>query len=292
MLASAEGRRYDNRSWLLVVPALMLVLFSAAVPLMAVVNYSLHDVFFGNQLIWVGTKWFEQVLRSSEFYGSLSRSLVFSLLVLSIEVPLGILVAVTMPPRGTRASLYIVLMSIPLLTPWFVVGVLWRLLVDNEVGLIGRSVGALGLTYDIENPLVAWTTIVLMDVWHWTSLVVLLCYAGLSSIPEDYYRAARIDGAGRWQIFRVIQLPRLKRVLLIAILLRFMDSFMIHIEPFMVTRGGPGTATTFLSLELVQTGLVQFDLGEAGAMSIVYFLIILLLSWSLFSIMRGRATPG
>ena len=280
--------RADNRAWLLVVPALVLVLLSAVVPLMAVVNYSVQDVFFGNQFTWVGTKWFEQVLRSESFYASLFRSLGFSLIVLALELPLGIAIALAMPARGARASLYLVLMSIPLLTPWFVVGVLWRLLVDNEVGLLGLAVGGLGLTYDIERPLVAWVTIVLMDVWHWTSLVVLLCYAGLSSIPQDYYRAARIDGASRWQIFRVIQLPKLRRVLLIAILLRFMDSFMIHIEPFMVTRGGPGTATTFLSLDLVQTGLVQFDLGEAGAMSIIYFLIILLLSWSLYAVMVDR----
>ena len=282
------SERADNRAWLLVVPALVLVLLSAVVPLMAVVNYSVQDVFFGNQFTWVGTKWFEQVLRSESFYASLFRSLGFSLIVLALELPLGIAIALAMPARGARASLYLVLMSIPLLTPWFVVGVLWRLLVDNEVGLLGLAVGGLGLTYDIERPLVAWVTIVLMDVWHWTSLVVLLCYAGLSSIPQDYYRAARIDGASRWQIFRVIQLPKLRRVLLIAILLRFMDSFMIHIEPFMVTRGGPGTATTFLSLDLVQTGLVQFDLGEAGAMSIIYFLIILLLSWSLYAVMVDR----
>ena len=282
------SQRADNRAWLLVVPALVLVLLSAVVPLMAVVNYSVQDVFFGNQFTWVGTKWFEQVLRSESFYASLFRSLGFSLIVLALELPLGIAIALAMPARGARASLYLVLMSIPLLTPWFVVGVLWRLLVDNEVGLLGLAVGGLGLTYDIERPLVAWVTIVLMDVWHWTSLVVLLCYAGLSSIPQDYYRAARIDGASRWQIFRVIQLPKLRRVLLIAILLRFMDSFMIHIEPFMVTRGGPGTATTFLSLDLVQTGLVQFDLGEAGAMSIIYFLIILLLSWSLYAVMVDR----
>ena len=83
-----------------------------------------------------------------------------------------------------------------------------------------------------------------MDVWHWTSLVVLLAYAGLISIPDAYYQAAKIDGASRWAVFRYIQLPKMKRVLTIAILLRFMDSFMIYTEPSVLTGGGPGNATT------------------------------------------------
>ena len=83
-----------------------------------------------------------------------------------------------------------------------------------------------------------------MDVWHWTSLVVLLAYAGLVSIPDAYYQAAKIDGARSWAIFRYIQLPKMKRVLTIAILLRFMDSFKIYTEPFVLTGGGPGNATT------------------------------------------------
>jgi glycerol transport system permease protein len=102
---------------------------------------------------------------------------------------------------------------------------------------------------------------ILMDVWHWTSLVVLLSYAGLNSIQPAYYQAAEIDGASRWDIFRYIELPKMKKVLTLAILLRFMDSFMIYTEPFVLTGGGPGNATNFLSLDLVKMALGQFDLG-------------------------------
>ena len=117
--------------------------------------------------------------------------------------------------------------------------------------------------------------------------MVLLCYSGLVSIPEVYYQAARIDGASRWAIFRFIQLPKIKRVLLIAVLLRFMDSFMIYTEPFVVTGGGPGNSTTFLSIDLVQMAVGQFDLGPAAAMSLIYFLIILLLSWVFYTVMTS-----
>jgi glycerol transport system permease protein len=128
-------------------------------------------------------------------------------------------------------------------------------------------------------------TTVVMDVWHWTSLIVLLCYAGLSSIPEAYYQAAHIDGASRWSIFRYIQLPKMKRVLTIAILLRFMDSFMIYTEPFVLTGGGPGNTTTFLSIDLVKIALGQFDLGPAAAMSLIYFLVVLLICWVFYTLM-------
>ena len=100
----------------------------------------------------------------------------------------------------------------------------------------------------------AWVTVLVMDVWHWTSLVALLCYSGLRAIPDVYYQAARIDRASNWAVFRHIQLPKMKSVLLIAVMLRFMDSFMIYTEPFVVTGGGPGHSTTFISIELVKIG--------------------------------------
>ena len=127
-----------------------------------------------------------------------------------------------------------------------------------------------------------------MDVWHWTSLVALLCYAGLESIPDAYYQAARIDGASRWAVFRNIQLPKMqpraadRRA---AALHGF--SFMIYTEPFVVTGGGPGNSTTFLSIDLVKIALGQFDLGKAAAMSIVYILIILLLCWVFYTVMTN-----
>jgi len=108
------------------------------------------------------------------------------------------------------------------------------------------------------------------------------------SIPPAYYQAARIDGASRWAVFRYIQLPKMRRVLVIAVLLRFMDSFMIYTEPFVVTGGGPGNSTTFLSIDLVQMAVGQFDLGPAAAMSLIYFLIILLVSWVFYTVMTQQ----
>ena len=176
--------------------------------------------------------------------------------------------------------------SISLLIPWNVVGTIWQIFGRADIGLMGAGLKALGIDYNYTgNATHAWLTVLLMDVWHWTPLVALLGYAGLRSIPDAYYQAAKIDQASRMSVFRYIELPKMSGVLLIAVLLRFMDSFMIYTEPFVVTGGGPGNSTTFLSIDLVKMAIGQFDLGPAAAFSIMYFLVILLVSWVFYTVM-------
>jgi glycerol transport system permease protein len=281
-------KTWNNKAWFMVAPVLLLVAFSAVIPLMTVVNYSVQDTFGNNQFFWAGTDWFKQILTSDRFHEALWRNFLFSAIVLAIEIPLGIVIALSMPRKGWTVSLCLVLIALPLLIPWNVVGTIWQVFGRVNIGLLGQAMAALGIDYNYtQDPLDAWVTVILVDVWHWTSLVALLCYAGLVAIPEAYYQAARIDGASRWAVFRYIQLPKMNRVLLIAVLLRFMDSFMIYTEPFVVTGGGPGNSTTFLSIDLVKMATGQFDLGPAAAMSIIYFLIILLFSWIFYTVMTN-----
>ncbi|WP_426240666.1 carbohydrate ABC transporter permease [Pararhizobium sp. DWP1-1-3] len=281
-------KTWNNKAWFMVLPVLVLVAFSAVIPLMTVVNYSVQDTFGNNEFFWAGTDWFIQVLQSDRFWDALTRNLIFSGIILAIEIPLGILIALNMPKTGFGVPICLVLMSLPLLIPWNVVGTIWQVFGRVDIGLLGYTLAALGINYNyVNNVFDAWVTLIVMDIWHWTSLVVLLCYAGLVSIPDAYYQAAKIDGASRWAVFRYIQLPKMKRVLLIAFLLRFMDSFMIYTEPFVITGGGPGNATTFLSIDLVKTAIGQFDLGPAAALSLIYFLIILLLSWIFYTVMTN-----
>ena len=208
-------------------------------------------------------------------------------MILAIEVPLGIVIALSMPRKGFWVPVCLVLMALPMLIPWNVVGSMWNIFTLPRIGLMGYFLNdVLGINYDMtQQPVAAWITVVVMDVWHWTSLVVLLCYAGLVSIPDAYYQAARIDGASPWKVFRYIQLPKMKTVLTIAVLLRFMDSFNIYTEPFTLTGGGPGNSTTLLSIDLVKIALGQFDLGPAAAMSLIYFAITLFVSWLFYTLM-------
>ena len=279
-------RTTNQKAWLFVLPVFLLVAFNALIPLMTVVNYSVQETFGDNVFFWEGLRWYQQVLHSERFHDALLRQLAFSFIILAIEVPLGIYIALRMPRKGPWVSVCLVLMALPLLIPWNVVGAMWNIFALPDIGLLCRAINGLGIDYNYtQEPLAAWFTVVLMDVWHWTSLVALLCYAGLCAIPDAYYQAAKIDGARPWAVFRYIQLPKLKRVLTIAILLRFMDSFMIYTEVVTLTGGGPGNATTFLSIDLVKIALGQFDLGPAAAMSLIYFLITLLVCWVFYTLM-------
>ena len=276
----------NNKAWWLVLPVFLLVALSAIVPMMTVVNYSVQDIFDHSTRYFVGVDWYKQVLQDTRLHDSLLRQFIFSSCVLLIEIPLGIAIALCMPTKGRMASLVLIVLAIPLLIPWNVVGTIWQIFGRADIGLLGWSLNSLGISYNYaSNTSDAWVTVLIMDVWHWTSLVALLCYSGLRAIPDVYYQAARIDRASDWAVFRHIQLPKLKSVLLIAVMLRFMDSFMIYTEPFVLTGGGPGNATTFLSQTLTQMAIGQFDLGPAAAFSLVYFLIILLVSWLFYTAM-------
>ncbi len=281
----------NQKAWWLVLPVFICVAFSAVLPLMTVVNYSVQDIISPERRVFVGTEWFASVMRDPELHEALLRQIVYSLSVLAVEIPLGIALALSMPATGWKSSLVLVLVALSLLIPWNVVGTIWQIYGRADIGLAGATLQKLGIDYSYTgNATHAWLTVLVMDVWHWTPLVALLAFAGLRSIPDAYYQAARIDGASKFAVFRYIQLPKMRGVLMIAVLLRFMDSFMIYTEPFVLTGGGPGNATTFLSQFLTQKAVGQFDLGPAAAFSLIYFLIILLMCFILYNWMQRVGT--
>jgi glycerol transport system permease protein len=285
----------NNKAWFLVLPVVIIVAFSAIIPLMTVINYSVQDIWGPGQSIFVGTEWFEEMLGNKRLHDALWRQFLFSGLVLLIEMPLGILIALAMPKRGWGVSACLVTIAIPLLIPWNTIGTIWIIFTRPDIGLFGAAINGLGIAFDhTARPLDAWITLMLMETWHWTPLVALLAYAGLRAIPEAFYQAARIDSASAWSIFWYIQLPKMRGVLTIAVLLRFMDSFLIYAEPFVLTGGGPGNSTTFLSIYLVKIALGQFDLGPGAAFSLIYFVIVLSFSFIFYQALQrvGKGEKG
>jgi len=278
----------NNKAWFLISPVIVIVAFSAVIPLMTVVNYSVQDIFGPGERVFVGLEWFKEVLHDHRLHDALWRQFLFSGLVLLLEMPLGIGIALLMPKKGWGVSACLVTLALPLLIPWNVIGTIWIVFTRPDIGLFGYIINNLGIPFDhTSSPTDAWVTLILMEVWHWTPLVALLAYAGLRAIPEAYFQAAKIDGASAWAVFLYIQLPKMRGVLTIAVLLRWMDSFLIYAEPFVLTGGGPGNSTTFLSIYLVKIAVGQFDLGPAAAFSLIYFLIILLFSWLFYQALQN-----
>lgn len=279
-----------QRPWIFLLPTLIIMSLSAFVPLMTVVNYSLHYIFAGSEPEFVGMTNYVEVLHDPNFRGALFRQLGFTIGILLIEFPLGLLIAMAMPRKGVFSSLSLVLLGIPLLIPYNVVGIVWRLFTQSEIGVIPRALAVVGYEYNVSlDSFDAMSTLFLVDVWHWTPLVALLCYAGLQAIPDAFYQAASIDGASTWNTFRYVTLPKLRPVLIIGVLLRFMDSFKIYSEPLLLTGGGPGNATTLLSL-FVARKAESYELGYAGAVSVLYLYIVILLSFIFFQVMTKDDT--
>lgn len=279
-------RPYDNRAWLLLLPALCLLAVVGALPLLAVVNYGFHDIFTLSDVQWVGVEWFQDIVQSDRFLASFGRSLLFSLLALGLQVPLGIAVALLLLTCGKRAIWGLMLCALPLVVPWNMIPMLWLGLIDPQGGLLGPGLAAIGFDYKFTAPH-TWALILAVDTWHWLGLVVVLAYAGLSAIPDAFRQAAAIDGASRWSVFRHIELPRISGALAIVFLLRFVDSFMIYTEAFAINAGGPDDATRFLSLELGEE-IKGFSYGQAAARATLYFLMVLAVVWA-FVIATRRA---
>src|SRR5262245_47431266 len=181
-----NSNRQSALGYAFLMPAVLVITLCGVLPMAFVIYYSVHDTFGGNIFVWAGAAWFKQVLVSPEFHVALARSFGFSMLVLAIEVPLGIYVALRMPTKGVMAAVYIALMTVPLLTPSLIVGYLWAAMSLPKAGLLYELLAFLGLNLNMNNAIAAWLVLALMDSWHWTSLVVLLCFAGLRAIPDDY----------------------------------------------------------------------------------------------------------
>jgi len=236
-------RWQNNRAWFLVLPAFIIVAFSAIIPLMTVVNYSIQDIFGPGEAVFVGTEWFKEMLGNYRLHDALWRQFLFSGLVLLIEIPLGILIALAMPKRGWGVSASLVILALPLVIPWNVIGTIWIIFTRPDIGLFGVGINSLDLLevpFDhTAKPLYAWITLLAMEVWHWTPLVALLAYAGLRSIPEAYYQAAKIDGASAWATFLYIQLPKMRGVLTIACCCVGWTAFLSMRNPLPLPAGVP-----------------------------------------------------
>jgi len=161
----------NNKAWFLVLPAFIIVAFSGIIPLMTVVNYSLQDIFGPGNAVFVGTEWFKEMLSNYRLHDALWRQFLFSGLVLLIEIPLGIVIALAMPKRGWGVSASLVILALPLVIPWNVIGTIWIIFTRPDIGLFGVGINSLDLLevpFDhTAKPLYAWITLLAMEVWHW-----------------------------------------------------------------------------------------------------------------------------
>ena len=230
----------------------------------------------GDAAHWSATN-FARLASDGFFLSALAHTFIYAAAALTFEFLLGLGLAVLLdrPLRGR--TLFRSGLLIPMMLPPVVVGVVWRLMLNADFGAVngtlkGAGVNTEALTWT-ASPLLAFASVIAVDIWQWTPFMFLVLLAGLQAIPQEPYEAALIDGSSAWQTFRHVTLPLLKPAILIALLLRTMDLMRVFDQIFILTEGGPGFSTETVSLYIYRTAFRFADFGYAAAMSFVLLLL-------------------
>lgn len=240
---------------------------------------SLHDYRLTrlNDVRWVGLDNYTFIATDPGFLNAMGNTITFVIGAVTLELVLGLGLAILLQ-RLVRFQNFI---RSTLLAPMFItpiaVGLMFRFLLNSELGVISHYLGEVGISVDWFGPQLALFSIILIDVWQWTPFMVLMFLAGLESLPKSPFEAARIDGASAWLTFRSVTLPMLRPVITVAIIIRALDAFKVFEYVFAITRGGPGDATETIMYYIYQAGFRFFRMGEAAAAAFLLIVVILVL---------------
>ncbi|MCS6826564.1 MAG: sugar ABC transporter permease [Caldilinea sp.] len=279
--------RSNRLGWTLLTPSLVVLGIVGFLPFLFVVWVGFHDwnIFAATRgMIWTGANNYRRLVFDQEFLDALWRTLAYTVTVVVIELSLGFLLAQTLTRQFPGRAFFRTIYVLPLVVAPIAVGATWRLMVIPGFGPIPYFLERwFGIEYRIGTYAShAWATAVLMDVWHWTPFVTLTLLAGLTAIPKEPLEQAMVDGANRWQVFRHLTIPMMMPVILTVVFIRMMDALRVVDEVYMLTNGGPGTATTFIGLHIFRVVFPKTDYGYGSAMSLLVLYFTIVLCWLLF----------
>jgi multiple sugar transport system permease protein len=280
--------------YLLLAPAVLVVLAVFVYPLLDGVRASLHFYRFGRALDYVGLQNYRDVLADERFRESLWITLKFVFLAVSIETVLGLALALLCLRELPFIRTVRTILIVPMFVTPVVVGIVFRLLYASDVGLLSAVNERFGgeEVQILSREGTAFLGLVALDVWEWTPLMFLILLAGLQSLPVEPLEAARVDGAGAWRAFVDHMLPMLRPVLAVAIVLRTIDAFTTFDQVFVLTRGGPGTATQLISVYGYNTAFKFQQIGFAAAMLLMVALVVLALAVLAVRLIRREAATA
>ncbi|PYE23917.1 carbohydrate ABC transporter membrane protein 1 (CUT1 family) [Rhizobium sp. PP-CC-3A-592] len=225
---------------------------------------------------WVGIDNFTRMMSNPRFWRSLGITVIFALVAVPLQIVAGLGMALLLNGVTRGREVYASLFLIPMMVAPIVVGFSWNLFLNPIYGPLNSFLKAIGLNPPAwaQSPEWALPTLVVVDTWQWTPFVMIVLLAGLNSIPQRVYEAARVDGSTRWQTFVNIVLPMLFPYMMVAFVLRFIDSFRVFDIIYILTRGGPGTATQNLAYYTYDMGFGRFEFSIAGALSIIQLVLL------------------
>lgn len=279
---AARHRAY--MPWLYVGPAMLVMALACLYPVLSAFQLSLFDWSMGtpwSSARWVGLNNFVSAFTNPRVWSSLQTTLLFAGICVTVEMLLGIALALALerPVRGTAA--FRTLFILPMMIAPVAVGLTWRYMFDAQFGLINAFLKVIGLGAQnwLAEPGLAFAAIVIADIWQWTPFVFIMIAAALAGFDSSVIEASRIDGASWWQMTLRIKLAMILPVIAITLMMRLIDAFRVLEVVYVLTFGGPGDSTEILALHIYKTAFVGQQLGGAAAISLLLLVVVMGLSW-------------
>jgi ABC-type sugar transport system permease subunit len=277
-----------SRSYLpyyFIAPAAVIIFGIALYPILHTFFISLHQINLKFPDLGMSFVWFENYVRlfsDGRALGALFNTLFFTVTTVALELVFGMIIALLMDRALRLRGILRATVLIPWAMPTVVAAMLWRWMYNDQSGIINALLYSLGIIPEyvqfLAEPVLAWTAVIVTEVWKTTPFMALLLLAGLQVIPRDVYEASAIDGASKVRTFFTITLPLIKPVLLVALLFRTLDAFRVFDVIFVMTGGGPGNATESLSLYTYKTMFGALDFGYGSALSVLTFICVIIIS--------------
>jgi multiple sugar transport system permease protein len=288
---SALGRFTDKyMKYIMIIPVTAILAAVAIYPFLFALRLSLTNAKTNNfqNPEWVGISNYVNILTSGRFWDSTLLTIIYVGAALSLEIVLGLGLAMLAEKATRGQKWYVSLLITPMLISTVLAGIIFRLELNQQFGVIPYYLGKLGITANLLDTGHALMTMILIDVWQWTSFIFLIAFAGLKSLPVEPFEAARVYGASAWQTFRYVTLPLVKPVLMIAVIFRMMDAFKAFDHIYILTSGGPDFATTTFSVLAYNYAYTTDNFGMASAMAVVLLIIIIVITKRLLKIAKWQ----
>jgi multiple sugar transport system permease protein len=284
-----EGRRNYARSyWLFAMPAAVVVAAVIVFPWLFTLVMSVHDWKVSGNVYFVALRNYLHLTQDPRFLWAVARTLYFTTAAVVAPVLIGIWAAVcfasNFPLRGVARTIFIM----PMMATPVAIALVWTMMFHPQLGVLNYLLSLVGLPPSgwVYSTTTVIPTLVMVETWQWTPLVMLIVLGGISGLPIDPYEAAIIDGANSWQMFRYITLPLVWPFIIVASVMRIIDALKTFDTIFVITNGGPGTSSETINMLLYQTAFGYYDLGYASAMVVVFFALILVISLALLRVRR------
>ncbi len=281
------GRRnYARRYWMFAMPAAIVVAAVIVFPWIFTLYMSVHDWKVSGAVPFVGLANYAKMLTDDRFLLAIVRTLVFTAASVVAPVILGVWAAVCFSAEFKLKGLARTVFVLPMMATPVAIALVWTMMFHPQLGVLNYLLGLVGLPPSewVYNSDTVIPTLVMVETWQWTPLVMLIVLGGIASLPQDPYEAAILDGATSWQMFRHITLPLAWPFIVVASVIRMIDALKAFDTIYVITLGGPGTSSETLNILLYQTAFAYYDLGYGSAMVVVFFAIILLISMLLLHV--------